>query len=309
MIRADRTRVAPPDVLTAPQGRGRKETARAITSLDSWTAAGKDSAKWSFEFSAYSDPEVKRRLAEIFYGKCAYCESFYGATQPMDVEHWRPKGQVENADGSHRKPAYYWLAAEWENLLPSCIDCNRRRRQLDALTRTERSIGKEDQFPLADGSTRATARGQEAREEPLLLNPCAEDPADYLVFTDEGVVKSRTPTGRPRERARASIDVYALNRSGLVLTRKEAVRLIKLRVVRIETIVRLLREPWLPEPVELVLDDLLASELRELARMRRDDRPYALMARQLIDRWMESLTGDGIDRTALATPDVPGRAE
>ena len=47
---------------------------------------------------------MKRRLDLLFHGKCAYCETFYSASAPVDVEHYRPKGAVSE-DPSH--PGYY----------------------------------------------------------------------------------------------------------------------------------------------------------------------------------------------------------
>ncbi len=41
--------------------------------------------------------------------------------------------------------------------------------------------------------------------------------------------------------------------------------------------------------------------------MRRE--PHALLARRLIDRWMEELVTHGVAPAELATPTVPGRAE
>jgi hypothetical protein len=133
MIHVRRTEIGPA-VLIDPDGRGKKEARQAGDSLAAWKG---DPAKWTFKFSAYGLPEVKSALAELFHGKCAYCETSYDASQPMDVEHWRPKAQVESVEGK-TKPAYYWLAASWENLLPCCIDCNRRRKQVDVLTGEER---------------------------------------------------------------------------------------------------------------------------------------------------------------------------
>jgi uncharacterized protein (TIGR02646 family) len=303
MIHVSRTGSGPPALVDA-EGTGRKEARRAQESLDAWAG---DRAKWTFAFSAYGLPEVKAALADMFHGKCAYCETSYDASQPMDVEHWRPKAQVESVEGSTR-PAYYWLAASWENLLPSCIDCNRRRKQIDVLTGRERLAGKADQFPVDTGTARATAPGQETGEVPLLLNPCDDDPEAFLRVTGAAVVKPADADGLAARRARASIDVYALNRSGLVLARKEHLRRIKLRVGRIRTLARLL-EQALPEQVGLAIEELLLADLRELARMRRADQPYAFQARQLIDRWMRDLVADRIPEAAYATPELPGRAE
>src|SRR5215468_8122036 len=77
-------------------------------------------------------------LNRLFRNKCAYCEEKLSG-QPGDVEHFRPKGRV--CDATFRQvfidhprwgrniahPGYYWLAYDWDNLLPSCADCNRFR--------------------------------------------------------------------------------------------------------------------------------------------------------------------------------------
>ena len=47
-----------------------------------------------FTFAAYKLDAVKEALNAAFGFKCAYCESFFGATQPLDVEHFRPKSGV-----------------------------------------------------------------------------------------------------------------------------------------------------------------------------------------------------------------------
>lgn len=145
-------------------------------------------------FAVYKSDSVKKQLDELFHGKCAYCESFYASTAPVDVEHYRPKGAVHE-DRSH--PGYWWLGMDWENLLPSCIDCNRKRKQsvpsLSAklLTLHEGrggfshgmlvSSGKKDSFPVL--GTRAMAEASSILDEyPLLLDPCRDDPSEHLRF-------------------------------------------------------------------------------------------------------------------------------
>ena len=68
----------------------------------------------SFSFSAYSHDSVKRQLKIDFNSKCAYCESIFVHNSYGEVEHWRPKKAVKD-NPSHN--GYYWLAAEWDNLL------------------------------------------------------------------------------------------------------------------------------------------------------------------------------------------------
>jgi uncharacterized protein (TIGR02646 family) len=108
-----------------------------------------------FKFKVYGS--ARESLMKTFGGKCAYCEGLIENTQPGDVEHYRPKGGVL-VDGE-LKPGYYWLAATWDNLLISCIDCNRQRKQLiKGLGRVK--AGKLNQFPLVEEKkTRQEAEG------------------------------------------------------------------------------------------------------------------------------------------------------
>ena len=52
----------------------------------------------------YADDRVKAALEELFYGKCAYCESDILAAFDWDVEHFRPKGRVAEREDH---PGFY----------------------------------------------------------------------------------------------------------------------------------------------------------------------------------------------------------
>lgn len=178
------------------------------------------------DFKAYSDPVVKTALHALFGGHCAYCESRYEHVSPMDVEHYRPKGGVIDEKGKLTKPGYYWLAADWDNLLPSCIGCNRARSQDQAAedgTVTTGTSGKANQFPLVPGTARATAADQEAAERPLLLDPCRDDPLLHLLFRSDGWVDPRVgPDEAAVPRGLATIGVCGLDRAALVESRRRA---------------------------------------------------------------------------------------
>lgn len=146
---------------------------------------------FTFDYQRYKEDEVKEALDTAFAGKCAYCETFYSASQPMDVEHWRPKGEVHLDEGrTILKPGYYWLASDWDNLFPSCIDCNRARKQHDVIEQQRILLGKANQFPVADEATRPMRQVGEISilshdpdpgvstetEAALLVDPCNEDP-------------------------------------------------------------------------------------------------------------------------------------
>lgn len=225
----------PPVTLQAQDKNGRTELERARSHH-----ATPNPKKKSFDFTAYKNEEVKRRLEELFHGKCAYCETFYSASAPVDVEHYRPKGAVSE-DDTH--PGYWWLAMAWTNLLPSCIDCNRKRQQRSPPPSTSllelfehskahgfpsSQSGKKDSFPLAVGGARLLAKSESyADERPLLLDPTRDDPAEHLRFYVEsplGLVVPQEKAGTPSERGAMSIQVYGLNRLGLVQDRTRLLR-------------------------------------------------------------------------------------
>ena len=98
-----------------------------------------------FLASIYSAREVRASLSAISSDKCAYCEYRLSRTD-WDVDHYRPKARVYGRDDH---PGYYWLAYEWDNLLPACKHCNQLRSDpptLGNLGRT-RGRGKGDKFP------------------------------------------------------------------------------------------------------------------------------------------------------------------
>ncbi len=68
--------------------------------------------KKAFKFLAYKGADVKQSLDDVFFRKCAYCESRYETTAPVDIEHFRPKGRVKE-DKAHS--GYWWLAMSWDN--------------------------------------------------------------------------------------------------------------------------------------------------------------------------------------------------
>jgi uncharacterized protein (TIGR02646 family) len=139
----------------------------------------------------YRDPDVKAALERLFNNKCAYCESPGLAGFPWDVEHFRPKGSVAE-DEAH--PGYYWLAYTWTNLYPSCVFCNQRRKDQPTFDDPVLgpATGKLDQFPVADEHYRArTPRDSLADEDPLLLDPCSDQPELHLAFDATGDVSPR----------------------------------------------------------------------------------------------------------------------
>ena len=167
MIRIHRPAAAPP-VLRAAGVARRQQHETAIDSDPAAYASG--SGKLEFDRAIYADESVKRDLLLMQHEKCAFCEAKPLHVSDGDVEHFRPKGAVrQDAADPLRRPGYYWLAYEWENLLFACERCNRRH--------------KRSYFPLTDPARRAQSpRDDVATESPVFIDPSSEDPRPHISF-------------------------------------------------------------------------------------------------------------------------------
>lgn len=163
------------------------------------------------------------RLLAVTNKKCAYCELLLPAGQRKgDVEHYRPKGRARRMDGKIVRvlrdgveidhPGYFWLAYDYLNLLPACSACNRRAGDAASGMNT----GKSDIFPTLDDRW-ASCPQDVVTEQPALLNPWVDEPADHFHFDpDTGRVIPITERGRITE------ELLGLNRDGLPEARKRA---------------------------------------------------------------------------------------
>lgn len=237
---------------------------------------------FSFEFKVYGDELLRDAINRVYGYKCAYCESDFGATQPVAVEHYRPKGEVLEG-GDRVKPAYYWLAADWENLLPSCTDCNSPRKQVDSPDGKKRVRGKGNHFPLEPGSKRARSPGKETEERPLLLHPELGEPGEHLEFLAEedraGLIRAALVSGQPSEKGVQSIEVYALDRPGLQQARqKVAAKLLShLRNTRAS------EGRYRANPTDAALKAEYDENVADLKRCYLDSgNGYSAMARQIV---------------------------
>ncbi|MFT3820445.1 MAG: AAA family ATPase [Rubrivivax sp.] len=146
--------------------------------------------------------ETRAALFALFRGKCAFCESQITDAGYADIERFRPRGGVSESSGSYLGDHYWAQSFAWENLYLACANCNR---------------SKANRFPLEAGSPRAAAdadRRALALERPLLLDPCADDPDEHLLFSIDGTVAGLT------DRGLATIEILDLNRSSLCDARK-----------------------------------------------------------------------------------------
>jgi uncharacterized protein (TIGR02646 family) len=237
-----------------------------------------------FKFTKYSEADVKEALHKIFHEKCAYCESKVIHSTNLDVEHYRPKGRVqqdrEDRRGLH---GYYWLAWDWNNLFPACPKCNRwfKYKMQDG---SEETLGKKNEFPLVDDSKRVTRHNDHdklERETPLLLDPCDDEPAVHLEFTDEGVIRAAfLAGGMPSTIGETSIKVYALHRPSLTIERGKKAAEIKRQIERIKS----QYENVLNYPSDSKFKNELKKEMAILKGFMLPNQPYSQMAKQIIGR-------------------------
>lgn len=157
MIKVDRA--VCPDILRLaliPESAGEEETKDAISFFsivanhtEAYRKTGQRGLRIKESFKTYSDVQVRKSLKQMFKDKCAYCESKITHIYSGDIEHFRPKGGYGDANPI-TKPGYYWLAADWDNLLLACPFCNQTNTheiQVDGSV-AEIVLGKLNQFPL-----------------------------------------------------------------------------------------------------------------------------------------------------------------
>lgn len=305
----------PPQALAARDRKGQTELDRARA----WYARVSPPKK-AFPFEAYRDEDVRQRLTALFHGKCAYCESTYRSTAPMDVEHYRPKGRPE---GDLAHPGYWWLAADWDNLLPSCIHCNRRSFQqvvaiassLAALSQGQdvgvhvMLCGKQNAFPVKNARA-AVDVVDLAGEEALLLDPCRDDPDSHLVFTTgqagpislviPRLVEEGEGAPAPCPRGAMSIQVYGLNRLGLVQERTRLLRRLEFLsdlVCGLDEVVRTITaaDPDVAAAVGPRLELLIDRILAEMQAMAAPTEPYSAMVRHWLASFAAGPAGTPVD--------------
>lgn len=166
--------------------------------------------------------EQRALILKMFNKKCAYCEVRLDESQRFgDIDHYRPKGSVTDREGKpvlvngKKHPGYFWLAYRWNNLLPSCINCNRPGTGPDGT-----KSGKWDKFPIS--GRYALTDADLSGENPLLLNPYEDDPNEHLDFNIQtGVVGGITLRGIE------TIEILGLNREGLIDARIRTVMSIR----------------------------------------------------------------------------------
>lgn len=175
--------------------------------------------------------EIKQVFIDLQFSKCGYCERLLGVGEmssiEFDLEHFRPKSEVavwpKNAStynfptGSASANGYYLLAYNLLNYLVACKKCNSPYKSSHfPIAAPKRKIATDD---LADLAT----------EKPLLIYPIGElddNPEDLITF-DGTQPRPTTSRGHKFQRARVTIDFFALStREELLRRRADVIRAI-----------------------------------------------------------------------------------
>jgi 5-methylcytosine-specific restriction endonuclease McrA len=268
MIRVNRDRVPKPGFLASPRiEESRQYVRKAIQAKKTDIALERLQSD-----SGLLHREVIGALEELFYGKCAYCETPL-VNHYSDIACFRPRWQALNLDGSTDREHYWWLAYEWENLYLSCPTCNHM---------------KGSRFPIeGPRAVAGTPWIDLEQENALLLDPCRDEPERELVFFEDGTLASRTRCGQ------VTIEVLGLNRLELVEARQREHGQLQYALALLRSYTDKVVNPY---------PDSFAIETLTHARQ-----PHAALRRQFVAEWMQSLPADVRARlAAVQNPDVMG---
>ncbi|MHC1754578.1 MAG: hypothetical protein AB9861_03955 [Methanosarcina sp.] len=177
MIKINKTQPAPGYIryvgTSREEDKCQSETQLACEYFESGDYNPNNKYGYKFKSSIYGNKIWKEQLLKDQFDKCCFCESKVAHIDAGDVEHYRPKGESKQTDSDPaNKPGYYWLAYDWDNLLIACQRCNRRK--------------KKSLFPLLNPDERASSTNKNiAVERPVFINPCIEDPKNFIKFNLE----------------------------------------------------------------------------------------------------------------------------
>lgn len=140
-----------------------------------------------FDRSIYCSDETRTRLWRMQHFKCCFCERTY-ETKHSTVEHFRPKTEASDdiRNRGNKRPGYWWLAYEFENLYFCCKNCNTPKATF---------------FPLAPGTLplRPPELPSVSTERALLLNPGFDDPEPHIEWRWSSRRQAYVPVGTTDE--------------------------------------------------------------------------------------------------------------
>jgi len=242
----------------------------------------------------YHKKTVVAALNVLYKNKCGYCESRIHVVATENVEHYRPKGGIDEIDlvAGTNHVGYYWMGNEWSNLLIACPKCNQQGN-------------KGNRFPLCVPATRVfnhpplLASGEAdlnatlynsvhtSGEVPLLINPEHRNPEPEFILKRDGELK-------PKDNsifADKTIEVCDLNRQPLSTARQKIidgiVNDINKQIKAWHNAIAPLTENQFRIQLDIIFGEILARL--------KDDRQYTFVAKMIVKNF-ESLVLIGIEK-------------
>ena len=157
--------------------------------------------------------DIIEALSQLSYGKCAFCER--QAPRGLRPYRFRPPGHAKPTSAPQDRICYLWLAFNWHNLFPICLDCRPRDPSFFPV-RGQRHVPEQREMErlLEDFSLKAPAV-----EGPRLVEPGLNDgelPWDLTITLDGHLRAGSSQWG-------ITIRVFDLNRSSLQRARRATI--------------------------------------------------------------------------------------
>ena len=210
--------------------------------------------------------ELTRALLELFDYKCVYCEDRLEENEAT-VSFFRPRENATADNAAHGSRIHYvWLSWYWDNIYLSCVRC---------------AFQKDSQFPI-EGERRGTPGNYDVcqlliSEQPLLIDPCLENPSTYFYFKEDGRIYPKD--GHGNKRAQTTIEILGLNRDSLVQIRAGDARSLRNHFFDV---------------LQLFLSDLQVPveekvrQVQSLQSLCEAEKQFAGMRRNLLLNWIEA---------------------
>jgi hypothetical protein len=187
-----------------------------------------------FDFGkSYNTAEVRDQLIIKQFNKCCFSEAKFVGDY-SDVEHFRPKGRVDNyITNESEYPGYYWLAYDWNNLF---------------LCKTRPNTSqKRNYFPLYNENERNRSHNDIFIERPKLIDPGRENPRDFIRFRNDEPISIDSDN-----RGQFNIDFFDLTHPEFEEARRTNFQLIKLAKEQVDLLLSL----GLQNDDQIIIDSL-----------------------------------------------------
>ena len=209
--------------------------------------------------------KLMKQVFDLFDKKCVYCEEKLEENEAT-ISFFRPRRSAAQEDPSLINQIYYiWLAWYWDNLYLSCQRC---------------AFQKSNKFPIK-GERRGSPGNYDVHdlllsEQPLLIDPCLENPASFFDFVEDGTIAPKL--GQRFDRAQATINILDLNYENLVRRRAEDAKFLKKQFFYVLQ---------LYDNAE-VADEEKVQQVKALISLCQADKRFAGMRRNLLLNWIDA---------------------